>query len=74
VFGAALVAAPAWLLWSLWKEWPRRRFKFLGEVVSRERYPVSYWIGLAFGSTSAVPIALMGLQIIVFAVTRSFSN
>ncbi len=70
VFGGGLVAAPACVLWSLWREWPQRRFKVLGQIVSQERYPVTYWIGLAFGSVPAVPIALKGIEILVFALTH----
>ena len=45
----AMVAVAAWSLWRFWSEWPQRRFKFAGQIVSRDRYPVSYWLGLGFG-------------------------
>jgi len=58
------------VVWTLWKEWPHRRFKILGEVVSQERHPVSYWIVLGFGSLLAIPFSLQGLRMLVFALTH----
>jgi hypothetical protein len=68
--GGFFISAPAWVLWTLWREWPQRRFTMYGQIVSRERYPLTYWVGLAFGSLFAVPVALKGTEIIVFALTH----
>lgn len=74
IFGVGFIAIPAWVLWTLWREWPQRRFKFAGQLVSRERYPVSYWIGLALGSVCVLPVAYQGARVVAFALTHWNSN
>lgn len=62
--GGAFLGSALWGLWSFWRGWPQRQFMFFGQVVSRERYPVSYWMGLVLSTVSAIPAAYVGVRIL----------
>ena len=70
----ALVVGPAWTLWTLWREWPQRRFTFAGQIVTRDRYPVSYWMGLGLGSCIAMVVGAQGVRFFAASIARLIAN
>jgi hypothetical protein len=69
-FGAGFLGGAIFQLWSLWKDWPQRRFRLYGQCITRERHPISYWFGLVIGTVVAVPVGIVGTWILVFALVH----